>query len=192
MTKMEVLGMLDDMEEETLRSNGLIAGFVTETFVIHMIRRKKAQVGAKEEGWANDGPAACRREDGLGKGGAHWPAKGDREHGTRDGSQGKEAACPIEDPEGYDDLFLYVPEARQAIRIAEGSGDNLLKEDIREGYVDYIYYEQHEVGAGMPVVDGGQILLEEWLRDRYQCMAGCIPDVLDMAYGNSRLGYMIL
>lgn len=76
MTKMEVMEMLDEMEEETTRSVGFIAGFVTETFVIHMIRRKKAQVGAKEEGWANDGPAACRREDGLGKGGAHWPAKG--------------------------------------------------------------------------------------------------------------------
>ena len=154
MTKMEVMEMLDEMEEETTRSVGFIAGFVTETFVIHMIRRKKAQVGAKEEGWANDGPAACRREDGLGKGGAHWPAKGDREHGTRDGSQGKEAACPIEDPEGYDDLFLYVPEARQAIRIAEGSGDNLHQEDIEDGYVDYIYYEQHGIGAGMPIVEG--------------------------------------
>ena len=192
MTKMEVMEMLDEMEEETTRSVGFIAGFVTETFVIHMIRRKKAQVGAKEEGWANDGPAACRREDGLGKGGAHWPAKGDREHGTRDGSQGKEAACPIEDPEGYDDLFLYVPEARQAIRIAEGSGDNLLEEDIREGYVDYIYYEQHEAGVGMPVVNGGQILLKDQLRDRYWCMAGCIPEVLDMAYGDSGLEYMIL
>ena len=193
MTKMEVMEMLDEMEEETTRSVGFIAGFVTETFVIHMIRRKKAQVGAKEEGWANDGPAAYRREDGIGKGdGAHWPAKGDREHGTRDGSQGKEAACPIEDPEGYDDLFLYVPEARQAIRIAEGSGDNLHQEDIEDGYVDYIYYEQHGIGAGMPIVDGGQVLLEERLRDRYECLAGCIPDVLDMAYGNSRLGYMIL
>ena len=68
MTKMEVMEMLDEMEEETTRSVGFIAGFVTETFVIHMIRRKKAQVGAKEEGWANDGPAACRREDGLGRG----------------------------------------------------------------------------------------------------------------------------
>lgn len=108
------------------------------------------------------------------------------------GSEGKADACPGKEPEGYGDILLYVPETRQVIRIAEGSGDNLLKEDIREGYVDYIYYEQHEVGAGMPVVDGGQILLEEWLRDRYQCMAGCIPDVLDMAYGDSGMEYMIL
>lgn len=68
MTKMEVLGMLDDMEEETLRSNGFIAGFVTETFVINMIRRKKDEVGAKEDGRGDSSPAACRKEDGAGGG----------------------------------------------------------------------------------------------------------------------------
>lgn len=190
MTKMEVLGMLDDMEEETLRSNGFIAGFVTETFVINMIRRKKDEVGAKEDGRGDSSPAACRKEDGAG-GGDGQPGPG-RCRDIGQGSEGKADACPGKEPEGYGDILLYVPETRQVIRIAEGSGDNLLKEDIREGYVDYIYYEQHEVGAGMPVVDGGQILLEEWLRDRYQCMAGCIPDVLDMAYGDSRMEYMIL
>lgn len=28
-------------------------------------------------------------------------------------------------------------------RIAEGTGDNLLQEDIDEGYVDYIYYDYY-------------------------------------------------
>ena len=100
--------------------------------------------------------------------------------------------CSGKGPEGYGELFVFVPEVGQIVRIAEGTGDNLLREDEEDGYVDYIYYEQHEVGAGMPVVDGGQILLEEWLRDRYQCMAGCIPDVLDMAYGTDTLGCTIL
>ena len=72
---------------------------------------------------------------------------------------------------------------RQIIRIAEGDGSNLLPEDIEEGYVDYIYYEQYEIRADLPEVDGGQILLEEPLRNKYCCMTGCIPDVLDMAYG---------
>ena len=190
MTKMEVMEMLDEMEEETTRSVGFIAGFVTETFVINMIRRKKDEVGAKEDGRGDSSPAACRKEDGAG-GGDGQPGPG-RCRDIGQGSEGKADACPGKEPEGYGDILLYVPETRQVIRIAEGSGDNLLKEDIREGYVDYIYYEQHEVGAGMPVVDGGQILLEEWLRDRYQCMAGCIPDVLDMAYGDSGMEYMIL
>lgn len=95
-------------------------------------------------------------------------------------------------PEGFDDLFVFIPETKQIIRIAEGSGDNLLREDVKEGYVDYIYYEQYELGADMPEIDGGQILLKELLRDKYQCMADCIPDVLDMAYGNKFVDCLIL
>ncbi len=56
MTKEEVLEMLDDMERTVIQSSGFIAGFVTEGFVLSMIRRKKAEV----EGMAGrDG----RRED---------------------------------------------------------------------------------------------------------------------------------
>ena len=38
----------------------------------------------------------------------------------------------------YDDLYIFVPVMKQIVRIAEGTGDNLLPEDIEEGYVDYI------------------------------------------------------
>lgn len=95
-------------------------------------------------------------------------------------------------PDGYEDLFIYVPEKRQVVRIAEGSGDNLLSEDVERGYVDYIYYEQYELGIDMPEVDGGQIMLKSLLRDEYQCISDCIPDVLDMAYGCSTVDCMIL
>lgn len=183
MAKMEVTEMLDGMEEEMLRSIGFIAGTVTKTFAINMIGRKKAEACAKEECWAGSGPDAYRKEDGAGE------DLGD-DAGHRSG--GEVEACPGKGPERYGDLLIYVPAERQVIRIAEGSGDNLHREDIEDGYVDYIYYEQHEAGAGMPVVDGGQVMLEKPLRDRYQCMAGCIPDVLDLAYGNSRLDYMVL
>ena len=100
--------------------------------------------------------------------------------------------CFGKKPEGYDDLFIYVPEKRQIVRIAEGTDDNLLPEDTEDGYVDYIYYEQYELGTDMPEVDGGQLLLEEMLRDKYRCMADCIRDVLDMAYGSCMVGCMIL
>lgn len=83
-------------------------------------------------------------------------------------------ACFGKKPEGYDDLFVFVPEMKQIIRIAEGSGDNLLPEDIEDGYVDYIYYEQYELSNNMPEVDGGQILMEEMFRDKYECTADCI------------------
>lgn len=83
----------------------------------------------------------------------------------------------------YGDIFIFIPERRQVIHISEGSGDNLLQEDIENGYVDYIYYAQHELSAGMPEADGGMVLLKEMLGDKYRCMEECIPDVLEMAYG---------
>ena len=43
----------------------------------------------------------------------------------------------------YADVFIYVPSVREIVRIAEGNGTNLLDEDEAEGYVDYIYYDQH-------------------------------------------------
>lgn len=49
MTKKEVLEMLDDMEERILRSNGFIAGFVTQGFILKLIDRKRAEVEAVEE-----------------------------------------------------------------------------------------------------------------------------------------------
>lgn len=100
--------------------------------------------------------------------------------------------CSGKEPEGYEDLFLFVPEMRQVIRISEGTGDNLLRDDREKGYVDYIYYDQHEPGMDMPVTEGGQVLLEGMFRDMFKCTADCIPRVLDMAYGRDTVGYVIL
>lgn len=100
--------------------------------------------------------------------------------------------CFGKKPCGYDDLFVYVPEMRQIIRIAEGSGDNLLHEDIENGYVDYIYYDQHQLESSMPEVDGGQIMLKELLQDKYRCLADSIPEVLDTAYNCRTLNCTIL
>ena len=50
----------------------------------------------------------------------------------------------------YADLYIFVPAMEQIIHIAEGTGYNLLQEDIEEGYVDYIYYEQYELSQGFP------------------------------------------
>ena len=101
-------------------------------------------------------------------------------------------ACSEKRPEGYDDLFLYIPEAHQIIRIAEGTGDNLLEEDMDAGYVDYIYYDQYMLDIDMPATDGGQVLLKGMFRDLFRCTADCIPRVLDMAYGTDAISYIIL
>ena len=100
--------------------------------------------------------------------------------------------CSGRKPEGYGDLFLYVPEARQIVQIAEGTGDNLLEEDTDAGYVDYIYYDQYMLDAGMPDAGGGMILLKERLREKYGCLADCIPDVLEMAYSSRLVGCTVL
>lgn len=39
----------------------------------------------------------------------------------------------MENDKRYDDLFIFVPGTGEIIMIAEGTGDNLLKEDIEEG-----------------------------------------------------------
>ena len=92
----------------------------------------------------------------------------------------------------YEDVFIYVPSVRQILRIAEGDGMNLLDEDKTECYVDYIYYDQHELSSGMPECDGGQVMLTELFREKFSSTEDAIPAVLDMAYGNKDLKYVIL
>lgn len=92
----------------------------------------------------------------------------------------------------FEDIFVFVPSANQIIRIAEGNGMNLLEEDIQEGYVDYIYYEQHELCVGLEEVDGGQVMLSEPFHDKYKSMEECVKDVMDLAYGISNIPYFVL
>lgn len=92
----------------------------------------------------------------------------------------------------FDTIFIYVPAYKQIIRISEGSGDNLLDEDIEAGYVDYIYYDQHGLSIGLPEVDGGQVMLTEPFQQKFTCTKDAIPHVLDMAYGNESTKYIVL
>ena len=94
--------------------------------------------------------------------------------------------------EAYNDIFIYVPTMRQIIRIDEGSGDNLTDDDIAQGYVDYIYYEVYNVQQDLPEVDGGIIMLTEWFQEKFESTKEAIPAVLDMAYGDESIGYVVL
>ncbi len=91
----------------------------------------------------------------------------------------------------FEDIYIFVPSARQIIRIAEGNGMNLLDDDIQNGYVDYIYYDQHELDIDLPEIDGGQIMLDTPFHDLFKTMEDCIPNVLDMAYG-VQVPYIVL
>lgn len=92
----------------------------------------------------------------------------------------------------FEPIYIYVPEMKQIVRIAEGSGDNLLDEDIEMGYVDYIYYDQYNLEAAIPEVDGGQIMLSEPFQEKFTSTKDAIPAVLDMAYGDENMHYIVL
>ena len=94
--------------------------------------------------------------------------------------------------EAYNDIFIYVQTKKQIIRIDEGSGDNLTDDDIAQGYVDYIYYEVYNVQQNLPEVDGGMIMLTELFQNKFKSVKDAIPAVLDMAYGDESIGYIML
>lgn len=89
------------------------------------------------------------------------------------------------------DAYAYVPQVGLILRVAEGTGDNLLREDRELGYVDYIYYELHEVGHDFDEVDGGMITTKEYVADTYRDMEEAIPEVLESHYGK-RLEYTVM
>ena len=92
----------------------------------------------------------------------------------------------------FDPIYIYVPEVRQIVKISEGSGDNLNEEDIDLGYVDYVYYEQYVMDPYMRETDGGMIMLTELFQEHYSDTTDAIPDVLEMAYNDNRLGFIVL
>lgn len=63
-------------------------------------------------------------------------------------------------------MLIYVKDWERLITATEGTGDNLLDEDIAEGYCDYIMtniYKQE--GYELEEEDGGQLLLTTMYRD---------------------------
>lgn len=92
----------------------------------------------------------------------------------------------------FDEIYIYVPSKKQIIRIAEGSGDNLTDEDLDQGYVDYIYYETHSLEQDIPEVDGGMIMLKQLFRQKYNSTKEAIHAVLDMAYEDESIDYLLL
>lgn len=104
--------------------------------------------------------------------------------------------CYGESKDNYDDIYIYVPcpnnEEGYIIYISEGTGDNILSEDIEEGYVDYINYQIYMLDNGICEDDGGMIMLTELFRDEYSCTADCIPDVLEFTHGTKLINCQIL
>ena len=65
-------------------------------------------------------------------------------------------------------IWLKEKDTGYLIRAAEGTGDNLDEDDIAEGYVDYIYYDEFasiEDAYQQNTYDGGMILLNKYYKD---------------------------
>jgi len=89
--------------------------------------------------------------------------------------------------------FLYfVPSKGEFLKTQPGTGDNLLREDIAEGYTDYILWSTFKpVDLGidgeleMECLDSGMLLLKEG-------DSTSISDFLYQAYGEIDIGAILL
>lgn len=91
----------------------------------------------------------------------------------------------------FDDLLVFVPSRHNMIVISEGSGDNLLPEDKKEGWVDYINYTYYETDT-FSEEDGGMYMTSELVQEKYSCLAECVPEILDEIYDDSTIDYVVL
>ena len=92
----------------------------------------------------------------------------------------------------YNDIYVFIPATKHIIKIAEGRGDNLNNEDYAKGYVDYIDYTAYQMEDEFPEYDGGMIMLKEYVKDKYESIEECIPDVLDNLYDDKEQPFIVL
>ena len=93
----------------------------------------------------------------------------------------------------FSDILVFVPEKEVFIRISEGTGDNLLREDIEAGYADYINYDvltakklwNHGYG------DSGMIMYTELVQEKFYDLEECIPEVLYDVFEEDNIPFTI-
>lgn len=97
-------------------------------------------------------------------------------------------------PEGFAPIWFFVPAKAQLVFLQEGSGDNLLPEDRKEGIVDYFDITAYSMNSCGDIEedDGGQLLLHYMIQEHYGCLADAIPDVLDFLFDEPFLDAQIL
>lgn len=95
-------------------------------------------------------------------------------------------------PDGYDDIYAYIPGLNRIVHVSEGTGDNLLKEDADEGYVDYLNYTCYELDGGVEESEGGMVLFRSLIHDKFHCLGEALPMVFEEAYDDSVQGFVLL
>ena len=93
------------------------------------------------------------------------------------------------------EIMVYVPKTNLFIKACEGTGDNLLSEDIEAGYVDYVYIEVYAWNGNEFIeIDGAQKMLTKMFDETYEKDTDgnqLIMDAIDMVYGTN-LPYIII
>ena len=92
----------------------------------------------------------------------------------------------------YNDVYIFVPEAKEIVHISIGTGDNLLKEDRADGYVDYVNYMRYIMDNGLFSDEGGMIMLTELFREKYDCTEDCVKDLMEEMYGDPDTAYKLI
>ena len=63
-------------------------------------------------------------------------------------------------------MIIFIRDINILITAVEGTGDNLLKEDIAEGLKDYMMTSVYKVdGEDVELIDGGQMMTSEYIKD---------------------------
>lgn len=63
-------------------------------------------------------------------------------------------------------MLIITKDTEKLITIVEGTGDNLLPEDIADGFVDYVMTSIYEVdGEDINLIDSGQMLSMTPIKD---------------------------
>ncbi len=93
-----------------------------------------------------------------------------------------------------DNRTVYIPEIGRFLYCAEGTGDNLLAEDIAEGYVDYVYIESYIYdGLGQMIEDnGGQLMLKKSFHETYKTEDEYIKASMELIYDKVFENYIVI
>ena len=89
------------------------------------------------------------------------------------------------------DIYFYVKECEELFCVSEGTGDNLLPEDVENGFKDYLNYTVYRLDGGIEEYDGGMLLLKELISDMFEGKTPeeiahiCIPWIINAYYGVS-------
>ncbi len=100
-------------------------------------------------------------------------------------------------PERTEDecLIIFVPSQGEFVKIEVGTGDNLLKEDIADGYVDYLNWDRYDpadLGVSENNLDGGMLMLKKYVSEAYTSLIDVVPAILKEAYDNDDMSFVVI